>query len=40
MTDDLELLLRAAAHRIPDAPLPSLDDAASSLVSITAAMSG
>ena len=28
MTDDLELLLRAAARRIPDAPLPSLDDAA------------
>ncbi len=28
MTDDLELLLRAAAQRLPDAALPSLDDAA------------
>ena len=32
MTEDLELLLRDAAHRIPAAPLPSLDDAAAAAV--------
>ena len=32
MNEDLELILRDAAHRIPAAPLPSLDDAAAAAV--------